>query len=167
MCYTITKSNAKCINGHLINLYSNRASDRAAFFILKTKTEGGQNMRYKEWLAEWLEHYVKPSTKVRTYERYKGLMIHIVPKIGEHELNELTPFALQQLVSDLLISDNQKTGRGLSPNTVNAVISVVQNSLKAAFAVGLAEQYTADKIKRPRVTEKRVECFSHNIKCVF
>ena len=28
-------------------------------------------MKYKDWLIQWLENYIRPSVKVRTYERYK------------------------------------------------------------------------------------------------
>ena len=117
-------------------------------------------LKYKEWIEEWLTHYVKPSAKIRTYERYRELTLHIVPKIGEYKLNELSPIILQKFVSDLLSSGNRKTGNGLSSNTVNAVISVVQNSLRTAFAIGLTDRYSADKIKRPKITEKAAECFS-------
>ncbi|MBR1676532.1 MAG: site-specific integrase [Clostridia bacterium] len=117
-------------------------------------------MKYKEWLEEWLAHYVKPSAKIRTYERYRELTLHIVPKIGECDLNELSPILLQKFVSDLLSSGNRKTGKGLSANTVNAVISVVQSSLRTASTIGLTDTYSADKIKRPKITEKLVECFS-------
>ena len=27
-------------------------------------------MKYTQWLNEWLENYIRPSAKVRTYERY-------------------------------------------------------------------------------------------------
>lgn len=30
-------------------------------------------MTYEKWLNEWLEHYIKPVSKIRTYERYCGL----------------------------------------------------------------------------------------------
>jgi hypothetical protein len=28
-------------------------------------------MKYKDWLAQWLELYVKPTSKERTYKKYK------------------------------------------------------------------------------------------------
>ena len=117
-------------------------------------------MKYKDWLNEWLEHYVKPTAKIRTYERYRELTVHIVKKIGEYEINDLTPIYLQKFVTDLLQNGNLKTGKGLSSNTVNAIISVMQNSLKTAFTIGLTDVYSADKIKRPNLTEKAIECFS-------
>lgn len=117
-------------------------------------------MKYKDWLQDWLDHYIKPTAKARTFERYRDLTYHFIPIIGEHELNDLSPMILQKAVSDLLTSGNRKTGKGLSPNTVNSIISVMQNSLKTAFTVGLTDTYSADKIKRPKTIEKAVECFS-------
>ena len=63
-------------------------------------------------------------------------------------------------VTELLTKGNLKTGKGLSANSANAIITVVQNSLKTAYGLGFAKEYIADKIKRPRATEKKVECFS-------
>lgn len=118
-------------------------------------------MKYKEWLDEWLTHYVKTSSKQRTYERYsQTVSVHIIPHLGECELNELNPIVLQRFVTELLTSENKRTGKGLSPNFVKSVISVLQNSLKTAHILGLIPEYTADKIKRPKIVEKQVECFS-------
>ena len=117
-------------------------------------------MKYKDWLNEWLIYYVKPTAKVRTYERYRELTVHIIRNVGEYEIKELTPIILQKFVTEIMKNGNLKTGKELSPNTVNAIISVVQNSLKTAFTIGLSDAYFADKIKRPNVTEKAVDCFS-------
>ena len=118
-------------------------------------------MKYIDWLNLWLENYVRPSVKVRTYERYKLIIEHhIRDKIGGMELNELSPFALQSFITELLQSGNKRTGKGLSANSVNAVISVIQSSLKTAHMLGLTKEYTADKLKRPKLKEKPVECFT-------
>ena len=76
------------------------------------------------------------------------------------ELDDLTPLLLQQYITELLQSGNRKTGKGLSANSVNAIISVLQSSLKTANFLGLTAEYTADKVKRPKLKEKPVECFS-------
>ena len=83
-----------------------------------------------------------------------------MPHLGEYELDELQPIILQRFISELLTNGNKRTGKGLSPNFVKSVISVLQNSLKTAHALGLIPKYTADKIKRPKIVEKQVECFS-------
>lgn len=118
-------------------------------------------MKYNEWLNQWSEYYVRPSVKVRTYERYKLIIkYHIAEQIGGVELEELTPLVLQQFITSLLQNGNRKTKKGLSANSVNAVISVLQNSLRTAHFLGLMHEYTADKLKRPKLKEKNVECFT-------
>ena len=118
-------------------------------------------MKYIDWLVQWLENYIHPSVKVRTYERYRLIIEqHIKDKIGSIELNDLSPLVLQSFITELLQSGNRKTGKGLSANSVNAVISVIQSSLKTAHLLGLTKEYTADKLKRPKLKEKPVECFT-------
>lgn len=118
-------------------------------------------MKYMDWLNEWLKNYVLPSVKIRTYERYSLIVnLHIRDKIGMLELDDLTPLLLQQYITELLQSGNRKTGKGLSANSVNAIISVLQSSLKTANFLGLTAEYTADKVNRPKLKEKPVECFS-------
>ncbi len=118
-------------------------------------------MKYTEWLNIWLENYIKPSSKQRTYDQYcKIAKIHILPHLGNYKLEELTPFVLQKFVTDLTVNGNKRTGKGLSPNFVKAIISAVQNSLKTAHLVGYLPEYTANKIKRPKINEKKVSCFT-------
>lgn len=118
-------------------------------------------MKYIDWLIQWLENYVRPSVKVRTYERYMLIIQqHIKDKIGSMDLNDLSPLVIQSFITGLLQIGNRKTGKGLSANSVNAVISVVQSSLKTANFLGLTAEYTANKLKRPKLKEKAVECFS-------
>ena len=118
-------------------------------------------MKYIEWLNIWLANYIKPSVKVRTYERYSLIIDkHIAKDLGEYEIKTLSALVLQNYITRLLRNGNCKTGKGLSANSVNSVISLIQSSLKTANMLGITEEYTADKIKRPKLTEKPVECFS-------
>ncbi len=118
-------------------------------------------MKYQDWLNEWMENYIIPSSKQRTYTRYGDIVrLHIGPQLGEYEMSELSPLVLQKYVTELLNSGNLQTGDGLSANSVNGIITVLQNSLKLAYTLGIISEYNADKIKRPKATEKKVECFS-------
>lgn len=118
-------------------------------------------MLYKNWLNEWLENYIKPNNKSRTYERYKQLIEkHIVDNLGDYELNNITPLILQHFITSLLQNGNKRTNKGLSANTVNCLISVLQNSLKTANMLCYTQNYIADKIVRPKITEKQVSCFN-------
>ena len=118
-------------------------------------------MTYKNQFNEWLTHYIKPSSKQRTFEQYSRVaQIHILPYLGDIELTDLTPFVLQKFITDLTTNGNKSTGKGLSPNFVKTILSVIQNSLKTAHLVGYLPEYSANKIKRPKIVEKQVECFS-------
>jgi len=118
-------------------------------------------MKYQEWLLQWLDNYVQPSAKQRTYTRYKEIVEqHIIPQFGTVELSEITPFVLQCYITELLKKGNLKTGEGLSANSVNSIITVIQITLKTANSLGLIDEYVGDKIKRPKPNEKKVECFS-------
>lgn len=118
-------------------------------------------MKYSEWLNFWLENYIKPSVKQKTYLRYKEI---VEKQIGEqfdvYGLNELTPMLFQQFVTELLTSGNAKTGGGLSASSVNSVITVIQNSLQTAYNLGYIQSEIGGKIKRPKLKEKQVSCFT-------
>lgn len=118
-------------------------------------------MKLKDWLPEWLEHYIKPSAKEKTLFYYTVIIEkHLIPNIGEYNLEELTPFLLQQYVTNLTQKGNLRNGEGLAANTVNSIITVLQCSLRQAYELGMVDSYTADKIKRPKSKEKQITCFT-------
>ncbi len=118
-------------------------------------------MKYQDWLEEWLNHYVKNSVKHNTYLHYREFIkIHIAPQLGEYAPEDITPRMLQMYVTELLQCGHRSKGCGLSANTVNGIISVIQASLKDAHVLGLTPTYIGDKIKRPKVYERGVTCFS-------
>ena len=45
--------------------------DKHALLSFEKFTCFGGNMKYIDWLIQWLENYIRPSVKVRTYERYR------------------------------------------------------------------------------------------------
>ena len=118
-------------------------------------------MRVKEWLPVWLQNYVKPTAKEKTYVRYAEIVKqHLIPHIGELEMSEVTPLTLQQMVTELSAHGNLRTGGGLSANTVNAIVTVIQAALQVTYRLGYLPEYTADKVKRPKAAEKQIECFT-------
>lgn len=118
-------------------------------------------MKYKEWLTVWLENYVKPTHKIRTFDLYEQMVEKkIVPYLGDYDMDELTPIMIQRYITEMIEKGNTRTGKGLSSNSVNGMISVIQNSLQTAYRLGLSASYVGDKIQRPKSSEKRIECFT-------
>ena len=118
-------------------------------------------MKYKEWLIEWLDNYVKPLAKPKTYTRYSEIIDqHLIPKLEEYDIQDISPIVIQRYITELLQSGNLKNGEGLSSNSVNMMITVIQNSLKVAFNLGYVESYSGDKIIRPKIKEKEIASFT-------
>lgn len=112
-------------------------------------------MKYKEWLTIWLNNYVKPTHKIRTFDFYRQMVEKkIVPYLGDYDMDELTPVTIQRYVTEMIEKGNTRTGKGLSSNSVNGMISVIQNSLQTAYRLGLTTDYIGDKIQRPKSREK-------------
>ena len=56
-------------------------------------------MKYGMWLDEWFRNYIQPSSKIKTCERNSEIIEkHLKVKLGEYELDELTPLVLQRYV---------------------------------------------------------------------
>ena len=111
-------------------------------------------MKYEFWLKEWLRLYVKPYVKERTYDKYvKQVDLHITPLLGDYNMEDLTATVLQDWLVKLQDS-------GLSPNTVNSIISRLKDSLKKAVISGVITKEYSGNIIRPKSREKQVDCFS-------
>ena len=120
-------------------------------------------MLYKTWLADWLTNYVMPSAKDKTYTRYADIVDqHLVPKLGDYEIENLTPIIVQRYITELMQSGNLRTGKGLSANSINSIITVIQGSMSTAHLLGLVSVYEMNKLKRPKTQEKPIEVFTPN-----
>ena len=118
-------------------------------------------MKYKEWLVEWLGNYIMPSAKDKTCVRYSDIANqHLIPNLGEYELNELSPIVVQRFITELMQAGNLRTGKGLAANSINSIITVIQGSMSTAYRLGYVKVYEMDKVKRPKIQEKPIEAFT-------
>ena len=61
-------------------------------------------MKYKEWLDVWFANYIEPSSKTKTCERYSEIIEkHLKVKLGEYELEELSPIVIQKYITELTV----------------------------------------------------------------
>ena len=64
-------------------------------------------MLYKDWLLDWLKNYVMPSLKDKTYNSYRDIVFnHLIPKLGDYSIDELSPLIVQKFVTELSQSGN-------------------------------------------------------------
>ncbi len=112
-------------------------------------------MKYKNWLAEWMNTFIKPFMKERTMVKYECMIrTKIIPKLGEYKLSELTLPILQKFISDL-------TGL-YSTNTIEGILSVIKGSLRSAVKMGYIDREYSGAVESPSLEEKPIESFDRN-----
>lgn len=110
-------------------------------------------MKYIDWLAQWLDFYVRPTVKQRTFEHYEGIARkQLIPRLGGYELEALLPVVLQEFTAEQC--------KCYAVNTVSGIVSVLKSSLKAAQRTGVVDREYTDGIRLPKAREKEVSCFS-------
>ena len=111
-------------------------------------------MKFTKWLNDWLEYYVRPFAKQRTFIKYQmQVEKYILPEIGDVDTNELSADVIQKFSARL-------TQSGLASNTINNILSTLNLSLKRAAMLGLLKNRFSDAIVRPKPREKQVESFT-------
>ncbi|WP_433419720.1 tyrosine-type recombinase/integrase [Microtetraspora malaysiensis] len=108
-----------------------------------------------EYLAEWIEgHAVE--IKPKTLAGYRVMIrLYIEPNIGRVRLQAVRPATLTKLYRDLLTA-GRRNGKGLAPNTVKNVHTVLRKALSDAVLVDeILPSNPAERAKLPRaqVTE--------------
>ena len=96
------------------------------------------------FLTRWLEDGHKQSVRSRTYERYEKIVrLHLVPGIGHHQLQKLSPQHLQSFYT-------QKLEEGLSTTTVISFHNVLHKALETAERWNLIARNPCDLVSPPR-----------------
>ena len=84
-------------------------------------------MKYKEWLEEWMNYHSKSYLKARTCRNYESIIKnHILPYIGDYELNDLNYSILHNFIIDRQQNGKGRQAIGLAAGTVDIIINVLQ-----------------------------------------
>lgn len=93
------------------------------------------DMQLKDWLNYLLENYVKPVAKPSAYEHYRdNCEKHIIPRLGQLSLNEITPRILQNFLNRESKTGNLRTGGPLSTKSMRNMRVVLDVAMKQALA---------------------------------
>ena len=104
----------------------------------------GPQQTVAQFLTHWLEDVHMQSIRPRTYERYEEIVrLHLVPGIGHHQLQKLSPQHLQSFYK-------KKLQEGLSTTTVNCFHSVLHKALETAVRWNLIGRSPCDLVSPPR-----------------
>ena len=118
-------------------------------------------MILKLWLNEWLNKYMKPSIKLKTFIKYDYIINkHIIPILGEYDIDELTPSILQEFFYNKIEKGNLTTSKSLSINTVLGIYSILKIATTDAIRIGITVNNSIRKVKLPSKKEKEIEVFN-------
>ena len=111
-------------------------------------------MPFGDWLTYWYENHSKPKIRPTTQETYESrIRLHIIPEIGDIQLNKLTQNDLQQFYGRIKKSGRKrftdKYGEGLSDRMVRMCHATCRSALEKAVQDGLIRVNPAIGCKLP------------------
>ena len=113
-------------------------------------------MRLEEYLTFWLDNVAVHDLRPSTFSRYRALIRdYIVPNLGRKKLNRLAPVDVRALMSTLGRTKG-KSGRLLSPRTVQFIHAVLRSALQHAVREELIGRNVAKLVSPPRATPPEV-----------
>ena len=118
-------------------------------------------MTVNELMHEWIENEKSGHIKPRTYQRYIGLISdHISPKIGEYEISQLTRKRVLEFINDRKTQGNQRNGGGLSPSSVNMLLTLIKLAFRYARDMEYTDKDPCVNIKYAKDNVSTVDAFS-------
>lgn len=97
----------------------------------------------KGFLEQWLEEVHKPGVRISTYARYRGLLNnHLIPALGNIQLQSLTPQQVQSFYAD-------KLKEGLKPKTIKLIHTVLHKAIDNAVRWNLVSRNVCDLVSLP------------------
>jgi integrase len=123
--------------------------------LLNDKQQGlpvvGEKQTIGDFLKDWLENWVRPSVKPKTFSSYSDTVrLHLVPALGRIRLAKLTPQQVQSML-------NERLRAGLSPRTVGYIRSVLSIALARALKLGLVHRNVVQLVDRPNVVRHEIQ----------
>lgn len=109
-----------------------------------------------EYIPKWYETHrrgLSPTTD-RRYRDY--INTHILPNLGDFELQKLTTLQIQEFINYMLERGNKCSSniKGLSAKSVRDCIILFKQALKQAIEWGMLSRNPADGVRIPTVTRR-------------
>lgn len=115
------------------------------------------------WLRTWYELYSKPNVRPSTANYYhRSIEQHVIPRIGDIKLNQLTSRDIQKLYRDLQANGRlraaQKAKRpGLSNATVRGIHMMLHNALDRAVKERLILRNPTEDCIIPKIEKQEMK----------
>ena len=139
--------------------YSDAKEKKKQFLSSKQNDrKTADNVLYQSILEDFML-YLQNKSKESTYARYEAIICgHIIPKLGNLKLNEITSPRVDSFTKEKLQTGRLNKSGGLSPKRVCDILSVLKLSLNYAEDRGFSPNPI--KISFPRVEQNDIEILS-------
>lgn len=107
------------------------------------------------WVDRWLEDFVKPSVRIKTYEKYASCMKHVKSNFSEVFITKLLVPDIQHFINELLVTGGVKK-KGLASLTVRGIRRYFIGCLDKAVKVGLLVKNPAKLTDPPKITKTEI-----------
>ncbi len=121
------------------------------------------SMTVSEFTKTWLETYVKPNLRARTFARFEGIVrLYINPVLGNVKLRDLNPRHINEAIAAWR-RNGRADGRGeLSPQTVFNQYRCLRRCLNHAVQWGYLSRNPVASCDAPRVPRKEVRALTED-----
>jgi integrase len=107
-----------------------------------------------QFVKHWLENVARPRLRPRSFLTYEQTVrLHILPGIGRHPLQKLTPQHVQQWINDLQTA-------GASARGCRYARAILRTALSDALRWGLVSRNVAKLVDTPRVPKHEIQFFT-------
>ena len=114
----------------------------------------GGKERLGPFLQRWLETIVEPKLRRSTITTYRGyIKNHLIPQLGHHRLNELTPEHVDAALAAI-------RNEGRQPTTIKQIRAILRSALSHAEKRGLVARNVVRLSEPPRVRRPELAILS-------
>lgn len=108
-----------------------------------------ERLSVEQYLQRWLTDVVQPTRRPATYTSYaEQCRLHIIPALGRHRLQKLTPLDVQAFLNAEL-----QAGK-LAPKTIRYHRAILRRALEQALQWGMLPRNVAALVPGPRGTRR-------------
>jgi len=109
-----------------------------------------------EWIDRWLQDYVKPNVRIKSYDKYEGCLCdYVKPKFANMQLSKIKEPDLQRFFIWLLNQGGRK-GQGLSTSTVKATRRYLSMCFDQAIKSGILMKNVVKDTKPIKLVTKEI-----------
>jgi integrase len=123
--------------------------------------EGSRRTVRSFLMDEWLPAVRPPALRPGTWGTYRRLLdAYVAPRIGDVELQRLTPPQVSGLYRDLLANGRRRSPGPLEPKTVRNIHLVLHRALKDAVRWGYVIRNVVDVVDAPKWKQAELHIWS-------